>query len=105
MCMISLFILWAAVSAAASALCLFIYLSIHLSIHLSIYPGPLQESAVWIDESQTVMPNLDHGRLTAAVVAKEEDDPLNILDEGDKCVLHVLLFHYSICLLIFPCGM
>ncbi|CAL1540086.1 unnamed protein product [Lymnaea stagnalis] len=49
--------------------------------------GPLQESAVWIDESQTVRPNLDHGRPTAAMTAKEEEDPLGILDEGDKAKL------------------
>ncbi|CAG5128462.1 unnamed protein product, partial [Candidula unifasciata] len=46
--------------------------------------GPLQESAVWIDESQTVRPNLDHGRPTAAIAAKEEEDPLGILHEGDR---------------------
>ncbi|XP_005101772.1 exocyst complex component 2 [Aplysia californica] len=46
--------------------------------------GPLQESAIWIDESQTVRPNLDHGRPSAAIAAKEEEDPLAILDESDK---------------------
>ncbi|KAK0062725.1 exocyst complex component 2 [Biomphalaria pfeifferi] len=49
--------------------------------------GPLQDSAVWIDESQTVRPNLDHGRPTASAAAKEEDDPLGILDEGDRAKL------------------
>ncbi|KAK3764200.1 hypothetical protein RRG08_044127 [Elysia crispata] len=46
--------------------------------------GPLQESAVWIDESQTVQSNLDRGRPATAMAAKEEEDPLGILDEGDK---------------------
>ncbi|XP_059170244.1 exocyst complex component 2-like [Physella acuta] len=49
--------------------------------------GPLQESAVWVDESLTVRPNLDHGRPTASIAAKEEEDPLGILDEGDKVKL------------------
>ncbi|PVD20477.1 hypothetical protein C0Q70_18633 [Pomacea canaliculata] len=46
--------------------------------------GPLQESAVWIDESQTVRANLDHGRTATAAPLKEEEDPLGISDEGDK---------------------
>ncbi|PVD24088.1 hypothetical protein C0Q70_14558 [Pomacea canaliculata] len=48
--------------------------------------GPLQESAVWIDESQTVRANLDHGRIATAAPLKEEEDPLGISDEGDKSV-------------------
>lgn len=47
-------------------------------------PGPLQESALWIDESQTVRSNIDHGRPTASIAPKEEEDPLGILDEGDR---------------------
>ena len=46
--------------------------------------GPLQESAVWIDESQTVRANLDHGRPSATATLKEEEDPLGISDEGDR---------------------
>lgn len=46
--------------------------------------GPLQESAVWIDESQTVRANLDHGRPSATAALKEEEDPLGISDEGDR---------------------
>ncbi|KAK7493846.1 hypothetical protein BaRGS_00014987, partial [Batillaria attramentaria] len=46
--------------------------------------GPLQESAVWIDESQTVRANLDHGRPSAAATLKEEEEPLGISDEGDR---------------------
>ncbi|KAK7114741.1 exocyst complex component 2-like [Littorina saxatilis] len=46
--------------------------------------GPLQESAMWIDESQTVRANLDHGRPSAAAPLKEEEDPLGISDEGDR---------------------
>ena len=39
---------------------------------------------MWIDESQTVQSNLDRGRPATAMAAKEEEDPLGILDEGDK---------------------
>ncbi|XP_076469821.1 exocyst complex component 2-like [Babylonia areolata] len=46
--------------------------------------GPLQESAVWIDESQTVRANLDHGRPSTTTTLKEEEDPLGISDEGDR---------------------
>lgn len=46
--------------------------------------GPLQESAVWIDESQTVRANLDHGRPSTTATLKEEEDPLGISDEGDR---------------------
>lgn len=46
--------------------------------------GPLQESAVWTDESQTVRANLDHGRPAATTTLKEEEDPLGISSEGDR---------------------
>lgn len=42
---------------------------------------------MWIDESQTVRPNLDHGRPTATIAAKEEEDPLGILHEGERHVI------------------
>jgi len=48
-----------------------------------LHIGPLSESAVWIDESQSVRPNLDHGR-PAAVVAKVDDNPLGISSENDQ---------------------
>lgn len=41
---------------------------------------------MWIDESQTVRANLDHGRTATAAPLKEEEDPLGISDEGDKSV-------------------
>ncbi|ESO82768.1 hypothetical protein LOTGIDRAFT_108931 [Lottia gigantea] len=45
--------------------------------------GPLQESAVWIDESQTVPANLAHGRPSSPMSPKEDEDPLGLSDEGD----------------------
>lgn len=57
-----------------------------LSFYFVCILGPLQESAVWIDESQTVRANLDHGRTATAPTLKEEEDPLGISDEGDRSV-------------------
>ena len=39
---------------------------------------------MWIDESQTVRANLDHGRPSTTATLKEEEDPLGISDEGDR---------------------
>lgn len=39
---------------------------------------------MWIDESQTVRANLDHGRPSTTTTLKEEEDPLGISDEGDR---------------------
>ena len=47
------------------------------------HSGPLQESAVWTDESQSVSPNLDHGRLSSTAALREDDDPLGISVEGE----------------------
>lgn len=44
--------------------------------------GPLQESAIWIDESQNVMANMRHGRPQSPIFSKEDEDPLGISDEG-----------------------
>ncbi|XP_078337720.1 exocyst complex component 2-like isoform X2 [Crassostrea virginica] len=42
--------------------------------------GPLQESAIWIDESQTVNVRRLHAQLP--MFSKDDDDPLGISDEG-----------------------
>uniref|UniRef100_K1QJP7 Exocyst complex component 2 n=1 Tax=Magallana gigas TaxID=29159 RepID=K1QJP7_MAGGI len=42
--------------------------------------GPLQESAIWIDESQTVNVRRLHTQLP--MFSKDDDDPLGISDEG-----------------------
>ncbi|XP_048748841.2 exocyst complex component 2-like isoform X2 [Ostrea edulis] len=42
--------------------------------------GPLQESAIWIDESQTVNVRRLHTQLP--LFSKDDDDPLGISDEG-----------------------
>lgn len=44
--------------------------------------GPLQESAIWIDESQSVMTNMRHGRPQSPIFSKDDEDPLGISDEG-----------------------
>ncbi|KAL4222023.1 Exocyst complex component 2 [Mactra antiquata] len=46
--------------------------------------GPLQESAVWIDETQTVLNQLGRRGNTSPLAAKDDDDPLGISDEGNK---------------------
>ncbi|XP_062584867.1 exocyst complex component 2-like isoform X2 [Saccostrea cucullata] len=42
--------------------------------------GPLQDSAIWIDESQTVNVRRLHAQLP--LFSKDDDDPLGISDEG-----------------------
>lgn len=55
---------------------------------LTFYPsGPLQESAIWIDESQTVNVRRLHTQLP--MFSKDDDDPLGISDEGIQYV-HVM---------------
>ncbi|KAK3086910.1 hypothetical protein FSP39_025328 [Pinctada imbricata] len=44
--------------------------------------GPLQDSAIWIDESQTV--SIRHGRTQSPIFSKEDEDPLGISDEGNQ---------------------
>ncbi|XP_076112322.1 exocyst complex component 2-like isoform X2 [Mytilus galloprovincialis] len=46
--------------------------------------GPLQESAIWIDESQSVSSNLRHGRPSSPLFSKDDEDPLGISDEGNQ---------------------
>lgn len=46
--------------------------------------GPLQESAIWIDESQTVMSNLGRGRASSPMLIKDDEDPLGLSDEGTQ---------------------
>lgn len=46
--------------------------------------GPLQESAIWIDESQTVSSNLRHGRPSSPLFSKDDEDPLGISDEANQ---------------------
>ena len=55
------------------------------SFVLVVISGPLQESAVWIDESQTVR-TLRDGQASAQLHDREDEDPLGISSEGDKLV-------------------
>lgn len=44
--------------------------------------GPLQDSAVWIDESQTGSTMFGRNRATSPVITQNNDDPLGICDES-----------------------
>ncbi|ELU12463.1 hypothetical protein CAPTEDRAFT_207105, partial [Capitella teleta] len=44
---------------------------------------PLQESAVWIDETQTYHTMFSRNRASSPVVTEENDDPLGISDESN----------------------
>lgn len=46
--------------------------------------GPLQDSAVWIDESQSIYAQLGRGRTTSPLISKDDEDPLGISDEGNR---------------------
>lgn len=46
--------------------------------------GPLQESAVWIDETQTVLNQLGRRGNTSPLAGKDDDDPLGISNEGTR---------------------
>ncbi|XP_064641021.1 exocyst complex component 2-like isoform X2 [Lineus longissimus] len=48
-----------------------------------VQTGPLQESAVWIDESATVHPSLNKNRPSSPIL-KTQEDPLGISDEGNQ---------------------
>lgn len=61
------------------------------------WSGPLQESAIWIDESQTVNVRRLHAQLP--MFSKDDDDPLGISDEGIQYVqINIqVTFIYSVC--------
>lgn len=46
--------------------------------------GPLQDSAVWFDETQTVLNQLGRRGNTSPLSGKEDEDPLGLSDEGTK---------------------
>ena len=49
--------------------------------------GPLQESAVWIDETQTYSTLFGRNRASSPIDVDEIDDPLGISDESNESVL------------------
>lgn len=49
-----------------------------------IQTGPLEESAVWIDETQTVLNQLGRRGNTAPISDKSDEDPLGISVEGTR---------------------
>lgn len=46
--------------------------------------GPLQESAVWIDESATCGAVFGRIRAASPIVSQDLDDPLGISDEASE---------------------
>jgi len=46
--------------------------------------GPLQESAVWIDESATCGAVFGRVRAASPIVSQDLDDPLGISDEASE---------------------
>ncbi|XP_013403813.1 exocyst complex component 2 isoform X2 [Lingula anatina] len=48
-----------------------------------VQTGPLQESAIWIDESQT-LDRLGRGRASSPVVSRDFENPLGLSDEGNQ---------------------
>ena len=57
---------------------------IHHHLYHLFSTGPLQESAVWIDETQTVLNQLGRRGNTSPLAAKDDDDPLGISNEGTR---------------------
>ena len=49
-----------------------------------IFAGPLEPSAVWIDESQTVSTLIGRNRGMSPLLNDEYDDPLGICDESNE---------------------
>jgi len=48
--------------------------------------GPLQESAVWVDESTTCGAVFGRIRAASPIVSQDMDDPLGISDEASELV-------------------
>lgn len=44
----------------------------------------MQESAVWVDETQSVLNQLGRRGNTSPLSGKEDEDPLGLSDEGSK---------------------
>jgi exocyst complex component 2 len=62
-----------------------------------IISGPLQESAVWIDETQTYHAMFSRNRTSSPVISDENEDPLGISDESNESVLnHFCTFVQSV---------
>ena len=58
---------------------------IELQSHLSVYfPGPLQDSAIWVDESQMINNIIGRNRVSSPLTSQDHDDPLGISDESNE---------------------
>ena len=70
----------------------------------------MQESAIWVDETQSVLNQLGRRGNTSPLSGKEDEDPLGLSDEGTKarseeemlelfpeCKYTCIEFHYYHC--------
>jgi len=55
-----------------------------ISVRVWCIAGPLQESAVWIDESATCGAVFGRIRAASPIVSQDLDDPLGISDEASE---------------------
>ena len=53
----------------------------HLFLH---FPGPLQDSAIWVDESQMINNIIGRNRVSSPLMSQDHDDPLGISDESNE---------------------
>ena len=51
---------------------------------LFLYLGPLQESAIWIDETQTYNVMYRHSHGSSPIASDGPDDPLGLSDEANE---------------------
>ena len=54
------------------------------AITCCVLQGPLQDSAVWIDETQTLSMLMGRNRATSPMASPDHDDPLGISDEANE---------------------
>ena len=58
---------------------------IEFQSHLSLYfPGPLQDSAIWVDESQVINNIIGRNRVSSPLTSQDHDDPLGISNESNE---------------------
>jgi len=62
----------------------FFFIIILTSGTVLMVAGPLQESAVWIDESATCGAVFGRIRAASPIVSQDLDDPLGISDEASE---------------------
>ena len=53
-------------------------------ISSTIPAGPLQDSAIWVDESQMINNIIGRNRVSSPLASQDHDDPLGISDESNE---------------------